>query len=138
MTDPFFTGRPPASFHKGRATVDIEFRIVDEDALKEAFETPLALLRDDHLSDILFMPFTEAAFGAENKRISLRHEGDRLHVTLSADITDPDLFYREVSIAGQRSGRDADWTPVSVEDALFEAFLGANSSASLVDYGLEY
>lgn len=64
--------------------------------------------------------------------------GNRLLVIrLSAQIDDPELFVMRAALAGRAAGRDSDYTPDSVEDAIFEAWFGGNDAGSPVDMGFE-
>lgn len=57
--------------------------------------------------------------------------------TITADITDAALFERLIAERYARMWHDDEWSPANAEEAIYEAFLASNETASPADYGYE-
>lgn len=128
-------GKP--AFSAGTAHVEMNFQVDDRDEVQDSFDAAPEALTGHAMADVLFMPFMDGEIGVSARKVRVLPGKKKVQVLISAEITDPCRFNALISEAGRQAGRDDDWSPSCAGEAIFEAFLGANDAAAILDYGLE-
>lgn len=123
-------------YEAGPASCEIVARIHDRESIAESFDKELEDLEGDDLRQ-MFYPYTDADTGFTLDEISIAIDGEQATITLSGQVTDAVLLQLTASLAGRESGRDSDYAPEGVADAIFEVNYGANDAAGANDYGFE-
>jgi len=127
----------PAEFSHGMAFADLTFDVADRDQVHESFGCYPEDMTDKAMAETLVFLFTNTPIGIEAPLVLVLPGEKQIRVMASCLVKDPELFNTAVSVAGRESGRDDDWSPSCAGEAVFEAFLGANQSSAILDYGLE-
>ncbi|MEP3669361.1 MAG: hypothetical protein ABJN42_21800 [Roseibium sp.] len=138
---PFF---PKADFEAGEQKCQVRFHLIDEAEFRESFmdEDPEGDIETADLKGF-FQPATSEDLGGTLRSIDIA-KGDMdvrgeqtWTATLTVDVTNPDLLLMKAAAAGRETGRDGDYVPENVGDAIFESWFGSNDTGSPVDFGLE-
>ena len=138
-----FTGQVPPvaapAFGPGLHACNVEIRMTGLEEFVEHFGVPPDEITRDMLAEQVFLPMTPGMedLGASLRDLSFLLEGSDLTVRLEAEIFDPRLFSMKIAEAGRDSGHDADWTPPTAADAIFEGWFGSNEVGSPADMGFE-
>jgi hypothetical protein len=143
--DPFF---PPAGFDAGEHKSIVRFSIIDDEEFRENFLSDFSGdggVREIEEADLsgFFQPMSGGDLGGTLKSVTIGSgatdaQGNPTWIaTLTVDVTNANLLVMKAAEAGRNSGRDSDYVPENVGDAIFESWFGSNDSASPVDYGLE-
>lgn len=123
-------------FEAGPASCEITARVFERAYIFEAFEKHLDELNGEDLRR-MFYPFTDEETGFTLEEIGIATDGHQVTITLSGQVTDPVLMQLTAAMAGRESGRDSDYVPDGVGDAIFELNYGANDAAGANDFGFE-
>lgn len=118
------------------------FEVLDETAFLECamiYSHKTFSRIEDAAPALLVQPFSERDFGCKLKLATVSRLSDNTFVIeIAAEITDPVLFDRDISAAGQNNGLDHGWSPEDEETAILEAFLFCNDRPSPVDLGFQF
>lgn len=129
---------PEAAFEAGEYDMVLEGKVSDWKEFEDSFN-----LDDDHLTigtnfvKTMF-PETYGHLPAEIVGAQFRARGDDFSLTLNVRIDDPDFFLMIACHGGRKSGRDIDYIPDNIGDAIFEVYCGSQDTPTPVDCGFEF
>lgn len=121
-------------------TIQLRLRVIDEDALRAAADQIEhgAESLEEVICTAIITPSRaplDCGFEIKSKKAMQIADGHMLEVI--CDVFDEQMLAAEAKACYQACWQDADWEPVSVEDALYEVLVASNSNPAPCDMGYE-